>query len=1619
MNEFYSTRYSSIIKLFSLVFVLSLASMSNALAQINPSCACHGAIQLSVDENCEAVVTASALLADGSTCGGVTDAIVTLMETPTGGIISTGVGEAVFNTAYLYIDKTIYGKVTTGNGTNSCWTTIKVEDKLKPRWAKLIPDTIVTICPAVDMYFPEAIDNCHTPKVYQVSEEIIVNNCNRPDLFAGPDTLKVIIRKYRAIDESGNISDIDCPVVIYVVALDINNLIGIKNVQLECDAPYAKIPSGPYAGHPSPTDIGLLLGTGVPSLHAWMPSTRGAGEVNVNPVNGNLRLNGGTAGGVSAGMGAQLCFTAVADGIISFDWSASMKGSTPPPGNYNNDHAGYNINNGPFVRLTTGGPGSGANPQNGTVINVPILEGDEFCFKVNTNNVDRWTELMVSNFSGPIATSYPLNPEVMDLCNIYVTYDDVEFPEVNCVKKIMRTWKILEWQNCVTKYIELVQIIEIIDSKAPVISNVGNHYEASTNGHSCEGLFKLPKPTLTDNCSTNLKYNVTYPGGFIKGIKVTDKDQFIPLPIGCNSITYTAFDGCLNQSTWTFIVEVNDNTPPVAICDQNTVVGLTTNGQAWVPATSFDDGSYDDCALDMMLVRRMVPGCGPCAAPKFPNYTYLGEFTNVGKYSTSPHYYYMSKSKASPNVAFKTAAAMGGYVVAINTAEEDAWVFSKVREWKLKEDYLIGLRDVKSKGNFAWVSGDNSTYRNWDLFSPNDDTQFTAVSDYNNGKWYDFSSYTCEENEYYYVVEITDPCGFNSGALFCCTDVALGSQMVQFRVIDKSGNWNDCMVNALVQDKIPPSIFCPADITVSCDDYFDVAKLRESFGWPTTFDNCDPILVVTDSIIDLNSCRIGTITRHFTATDPGGRQAKCTQIITVVSSRHFEMTADRWPADSLSVQGCENPNDPKFGPDYMGRPDLTTDNICSLVGAQYEDQVFYFNNGIGEACFKILRHWTVLDWCNYEISNGGGHIYAEWKHTQVIMVSDRNKPVILSGCDYQSVCTYDPKCAEGYIELTATATDDCTDQLGYNYKVYLNGSSSFDPRFSKSGLATVIPGGRVNVVNASGNYPVGTHKIVWGFEDRCGNLTTCTKTFTIANCKAPTPYCIHGLATSLMKMGDGGMVEIWASDFDNGSFHPCGYEIFHSFEPMSLDSTGKLINKNGRVFTCADLGRQEVRVYVGVITPAGELIQDFCETFIDIQDNQKICKSDSLIVQGTIVNAFNKPVKDVLVSLEGSEFNMLTTSNGSYKFDQVASGGNYILAPKKKDDYSNGVSTLDIVQIQRHILDIEGLNDPYKMVAADVNNDQKITAGDMTELRKLILGVTDSFANNDSWKIFDKSYKFIDPATAQTEYLPMTYSLDKIQSNRVVDFRAVKIGDVNESAVPNANEVAIESRSAERMNLAIDNQKFKMGQSIEVPVYIANPTDVAGFQFTLNFNTELFSLEAINSPLAGITDNNFGFTALSEGMITVSYNKERPMQMEKGAGVLVLTLKAKGDGTLDEAIAIGSEITRAEAYDAGFNVMNVTLELENRGANQIVLYQNTPNPFKATTTIGFELPQASDVTITVFDVTGKVLKVVNSTFAKGYNSVELNKYELGASGVMYYTLESGDFKATRKMVVIE
>lgn len=122
-----------------------------------------------------------------------------------------------------------------------------------------------------------------------------------------------------------------------------------------------------------------------------------------------------------------------------------------------------------------------------------------------------------------------------------------------------------------------------------------------------------------------------------------------------------------------------------------------------------------------------------------------------------------------------------------------------------------------------------------------------------------------------------------------------------------------------------------------------------------------------------------------------------------------------------------------------------------------------------------------------------------------------------------------------------------------------------------------------------------------------------------------------------------------------------------------------------------------------------------------------------------------------------------------------------------------------------------------------------------------------------------------------------------------------------------------------------------------------------------------------------------------------------------------------GDGT---TLRVDYELIGYMINDKTFG--NITSSRNsNIKLNNYTLYQNYPNPFNPTTTIKYEVPKSSFVTIKVFNILGKeVATLVNENESTGIYSVQFNASVL-SSGVYFYIMRVGDFVSTKKLVLLK
>jgi len=849
---------------------------------------------------------------------------------------------------------------------------------------------------------------------------------------------------------------------------------------------------------------------------------------------------------------------------------------------------------------------------------------------------------------------------------------------------------------------------------------------------------------------------------------------------------------------------------------------------------------------------------------------------------------------------------------------------------------------------------------------------------------------------------------------FACCDVN-NLVTVELRVTDASGNSNICWKEVLIEDALPPVLTCPEDKTINCDD----DAIHDPFGEASGEDNCSISITHQDGG-ELDQCQAGTLIRTFTATDGSDKSPDmtCTQRITV---NHVSDFVVQFPAD-VTLTDCALQD--------SGEPTITDDD-CELLAISSDTTIFEI---VDDACYKMEITWTVVNWCIYTQGAPATDLgfplpvprtYRDddgfFQYVQTIKVLDNDAPEIDCPGD-QTFCDLTDGC-EGFADLTIFAQDACSTDpasLSYVYKIDAFNDGTFD--IESTGA------------DASGVYPYGTHRIKWIVEDGCGNTSSCVYLFTIEDCKNPTPLCINGV--SIPAMNNSGCVEIWANDLLDKAWDNCTPDDFVEAS-VKIRREGAITPiQDALTLCCDDLGTVIVEIWVsddadgnGIPYTSGDNA-DFCSTYIILQDNSDVCEGGPIgsvaNIAGEIETEEGEMVEEVMVELSGGLSNAIPTgSSGNYAFPNLAMFTDYIVTPEKDINPLNGVTTFDLVLITKHILGTDNLDSPYKIIAADINNDGKVTTSDVIEGRRLILFIITNFSNNTSWRFVDTDYVFPNPLDPWAETFPEVIDIELLDENELAaDFIGVKIGDVNDNAEANNLMGAEERNAVGDLVLKVQDQQIHKGSIHTVDFYAKDFNQIAGYQFTVGFDQTALSFANIVAGELPVSEANFGLSLLDEGIITSSFNTNEGNTIADDAILFSLQFEVNSSVQLKDALTINSRYVQAEAYNTDLELMDVSLIFEDENgiavnAEKFELYQNRPNPFSSSTVIGFDLPSASSVRLQIFDMSGRTLKVIEVDGVRGYNEVTVNGTDVESTGVFYYQLDTPTHSATKKMIILK
>jgi len=1261
----------------------------------------------------------------------------------------------------------------------------------------------------------------------------------------------------------------------------------------------------------------------------------------------------------------------------------------------------------------------------------------------------------------PSNTGYPTinGKPVAQYCKMEVTYQDLVLGGCANEQSVLRSWMVL---NCCTNEImERNQIIKVSDDQGPVLSCLDT-LVFGTNGPSCASTFFLPPMSATDNCSPTITWRTLTPWAVMN----SNGGMVYAAPQGTYIVTYEAKDACGNISTCQVTVIIVDNVSPVAVCIEFTVVALSNQGTASLPAAVLNSGSYDACCPSVtFLAKRMDQPAAP--------------------------------------------------------------------------------------------------------FTPT--VQFT------------------------------------------CADVDNPVAII-LQVTDCKGNHNTCMVQVDVQDKNPPTIVCPPNITIPCSTILPPALSLT--GSPTTNDNCGIDTLYYSDVNNLNMCHVGSITRTFTIVDIAGYQASCTQVITTVDNTPVQFF---FPPDT--IVGCDFPLDNL----QAGSPSVIAD--CELYGLNYQDDIFPIPCGL-----KIYRTYTYLEWCT-------GH---DTSYTQFIKVLDTNPPVwddpvgaqdmvflcgsdvvkppppmatdycstdsiyIISDVTVPGACpnqftrtltygaidtcgnvavpyvqqiivndtlppyanplptigpftcfanipppnvndvtgeadncigpvtvtwvsdTANPGC-NGTVVRTYQLLDACGNDSLITQNILLNDNvpPTADPLPSQNLFcASEIPapnvadvtgetdncGGPVTVqfVSDTGNPGCnGTVVRTYSLTDACANTALITQNFNINDTLPPVPTWPDTIQQTIVGLSCEIFVTVLASATDNCPGNPvtitnnqnpnganasglyqvgetivtwtftdgCGNAVeqqtvvvisetvppFNECHPfvLDLDTAGFVALSIAGLLEGGFIGGEDMCTEVsfiidpdtltcdnmmydtlpnGIVYVVDPTVVPYTLTVVDAFGNSSSCTNviilgdpfdacgindDTLVVSGIIFNEHHLPLLgvDVQLSDNGGMSHAFTANYGLFVFQNVPMGMSCKLQPVKNSGLLNGVTTFDLVLLSHHILGTKLLDSPYKLIAADVNNSGSISTFDLVALRKAILHLTDSFPNNSSWRFIEAGYQFPNPANPFAEQLPESTWLNDMSHDMTGhNYVAVKIGDLNNSAALNLHENVVEERNqVGDLTLAVPNWKLTAGKEVRIPVTVGEAIDMAALQGTIAFDPTVMSfVGAMPVELEGLGAENFGEPA--PGSLTMSWHHADGQPLEAGSTLFYLQFLMYENASLEEAIAMNSTFTPAIAYKNGGIPLNVRWRIHEApqmpvdAAPLFTLGQNRPNPFNSETRIEFMLKERMPVQLEIIALDGRKSLLLQSTLDAGWHEVMVDRTMMGGPGVYIYQLTTPSGTERRKMV---
>ncbi len=407
------------------------------------------------------------------------------------------------------------------------------------------------------------------------------------------------------------------------------------------------------------------------------------------------------------------------------------------------------------------------------------------------------------------------------------------------------------------------------------------------------------------------------------------------------------------------------------------------------------------------------------------------------------------------------------------------------------------------------------------------------------------------------------------------------------------------------------------------------------------------------------------------------------------------------------------------------------------------------------------------------------------------------------------------------------------------------------------------------------------------------------------------------------------------------------------------------------------------------------------------EEGRHVLSTSVSAIIGNMATASAARMSNVAVQLTTSNINKrsISSAEGMYSFNDLDMNQEYMIVPKKTDNVGDGLTTLDLILIQQHILGLRKIQSPYDLIAADVNASQTITSADLVDLRRVILGVKDNFDKNDSWVFVPKS---LDMQSLANPLKYEAYLMIQTESSTIdnADFVGIKVGDINGD---NRISAGATVRSSDVFNIEIVKGHAN-GNRREFIVKALSDMVLRGMQM----NFEGILPEALRLQPGSLELSADHYNMIDDQMV-LSWTAANGQSIKKGD--ILFTLQAD----VDDQVRLVNSALRSEAYSStlervDINEMYSEISLTNE---HVSIY---PNPFSETTILSLQLTESQNISVSIMSQDGKLIHQYNLLNQSGLVQLDINRegqMSHAPSGLYFVRIKLANELITKKIIKLD